>query len=591
MPKEANRPLNPFIYSTPDQIKDPKEALDLFVDVLKDFYLIESPGNTFINGARGSGKSMMFRIMKPDCQKIKLGKPVNRLNYFAVYVPVKNTSLNIMDLDYLKGKHGEYIFNEHFMTVYFAIAIFECLREEDYSKHKNLTNKVILWYNKTFIKIFKGIGYKNIQEVTDEFKTINEVFARIVEILEELLNSFSDYIQNLTKKLEYSGPICQYRNFLLPLIKEIAKFEFLPKNKPIYILVDDADCLNLTQTCILNSWVSFRSTSIVCYKITTQLTYKTFRTANGQNKIDSPHDYHEINLSDIYTSNPKTHYKDNVKQIVERRLKQYAKIKVPAEKFFPADKKQEEAIKKIMGELKREKGYDYAYRHARLNYMLQIPNEYSYSYGGFDQLVHLSSGIIRNFIDLSFKMFDKTVRENPEKQKIDSIPISIQNEEIRAYTNWFLLQLNKTIEDKHLNPIQVSKYKMLRTLLNSIGNAFRQFLESDTSERRKFSFYFDGEVSDEIKDVLKLGESEGFLHYSTHGSKTGLGRSHKYVLNRMLSPVYKLDPFTFSGYLYLTPEKVELAVKDEKKFRSYIEERIKNNDEEQKIIQLKMELL
>src|SRR4051812_13556402 len=127
MSEAKERTPNPFIYSTPDQIKEPEKALSLFVDVFKDFYSIESIGNTFIHGPRGSGKSMMFRIMKPDCQKMRLGRKLSELNYYAVYVPVKDTSLNISELEYLTGKHGENIYNEHLMTVYFLLAIFKCL--------------------------------------------------------------------------------------------------------------------------------------------------------------------------------------------------------------------------------------------------------------------------------------------------------------------------------------------------------------------------------------------------------------------------------------------------------------------------------
>jgi hypothetical protein len=581
-----SRQSNPFIYSTPDQIKDPKQAIDLFVDVFKDFYLVESPGNTFINGARGSGKSMMFRIMRPDCQKVKLSKKISDLSYFAVYIPVKDTSLNISELDFLKGKHGENIFNEHLMSTYFSIAIFKCFAEEEFAGTDVLA-EVRKFYNDVFVKMIKNGGYDKEFPDVSNMETSCEIFGQMIVVLEEILNEFSMYIQRLTlgpDNFPYSGPLCLYRNFLSPIIKLITNFSFLPKDKPLYLLVDDADLLNIPQTKILNSWVSFRSTSTVCFKITTQLNYKTFQTTNSSTKIDSPHDYHEINLSDIYTSNASDRYKDNVKDMVERRLKYISKIDTTAEQFFPSNQQQEKDVTILFKKLEAEKGYDFAYRQARVDYMLNLRgNEYSYSYGGFEQLVHLSSGIIRNFIDLSFKMFDKAARENAD---VKSIPIGIQDSEIREYSDWILLQLDKTIEDKDLNPIQVSKYRSLKNLINSLGKTFRLYLEADSSERRKFSFYYDGEIDPEIKEVLKLGVSEGLFHYSTHGSKTGLGRSHKYVMNRILSPIYKLDPFSFSGYLYLTPQKIELAIKDEKRFLTYIADRIKNNDNEDDKAQL-----
>lgn len=582
--------LNPFIYSTPDQIEDPVQALNLFVDVFKDFYLIESLGNTFINGARGSGKSMMFRIMRPDCQKHKLQKTLQELNYYAIYIPIKDTSLNIQELEYLTDRHGENIFNEHLMATYFSIAIFKCLSKESYDNNQTYTNEINNFFNNFFIRTIKIIGYDMPIDPIVDVDNNTDAFSFVVDILEDILQSFSTYIQRLSlgaENLVYSGPLCLYRNFLFPIIKEIQKLSFLPKGKPLYLLVDDADLLNYAQTKILNSWVSFRTTSTVCFKITTQLNYKTYYTTSI-NRIDSPHDYHEINFSDIYTSNLKGRYRGNIKDMIEKRLKYIADITTTAEEFFPSNKKQEVEYKKLFDKLEEKMGYDFAYRNARSDYMLALKNKYTYSYSGFDQLVHLSSGIIRNFIDMSFKMFDKALRENSNKM-IDCIPVAIQDAEVIDYSNWVLSQLDKSIDDKKLHPLQVNKYRCLKKLINSLGKAFRIFLESDTSERRKFSFYYDGEVTDEIKDVLKLGVSEGLFHYSTHGSKTGLGRSHKYVLNRILSPVYQLDPFSFSGYLYLTPERIEQAIHDEKRFISYIKDRVKNKDDEEERKQLEID--
>lgn len=567
---------NPFMYSTPDQIKEPERAISLFVDVFKDFYSVESPGNTFINGPRGSGKSMMFRIMKPDCQKIRLDKKLKELSYFGVYIPVKNSALDITELEYLINKHGENIYNEHLMTTYFMLSIFDSLRAEELQDEA--VTEVMDFYNNSFLRQLRNCNYTFEVAKVDSFHSVKGIFNSIILLLEDNLELFSTFIQSLpTGNFEYKGPLFLYRNFLSPLVKAIRNFSFLP-DSPLYLMIDDADLLNLSQTAILNSWVSYRSSSVMCFKITTQLNYKTYTTSSGANKIDSPHDFYEINLSDIYTSNPKGRYKDNVKLIVEKRLLQISKITTTAEEFFESNQEQEERIRTLFNKYQKDKGYDFAYRNARIDYMLSMTNEYTYSYSGFEQLVHLSSGIIRNFIDLSFKMFDEALRKKEHELVLKSIPVAIQDQEIRSYSDWLLLQLDKPIDDEKLQPLRKDNYRMLKTLINSIGKAFRVFLESDSSERKKYSFYFDGELPPEIKEVLKLGVSDGYLHYSTHGSKTGLGRSHKYVLNRMLSPIYKLDPFTFSGYLYLTPDKVELAVRNEKKFLEYIKDRIQKGD-------------
>lgn len=583
---------NPFQYLTPDQIET-EEALNLFVDVFRDYYQVLNPGNTFINGPRGSGKSMMFRIMKPDCQKMKFSKKINEIDFFAIHVPIKDTSLNITELQILEQKHGANFLNEHYLVIYFSITIFDALAKEDYSDYE-IDSEFITSFITFFSKLIKKTGF----DVESDFfnsTTINEVFEKIHLICSDMQSDFViNYLSRLIcgdNNLSYLGPLCLYQNFLLPILKKIREFKFLP-NSPLYLMVDDADELNLTQTKILNSWVYFRSTDFVCFKISTQLKYQTFFTTKNS-KIDSPHDYFEITLNDVYTSE-KNRYRSNVKEIVEKRLK-FSGINVSALEFFPEDQKQKQEERKIFRSLynkrleetgDRRKAYDYAYRNARPDYMLQMSNKFTYSYAGFDQLVHLSSGIIRSFLDLSAKMFTSTINKNKEGFVITEIPVSVQNEEITQYSySLFSNEFEKLIEDQGIDNDKLNKHKKLRNLIDSLGKAFRVILESKSSERRKFAFYFDHEVSDEIKDILKLGVVYGYFNVSTLGSKSGLGRSKLYILNRMLAPYFRLDPMSFSGYLHLTSQMLEFAINDQKLFLKKINDKEYDNSTP-KIIQL-----
>ncbi|MEF9477165.1 hypothetical protein OWR28_04935 [Chryseobacterium sp. 1B4] len=72
---------------------------------------------------------------------------------------------------------------------------------------------------------------------------------------------------------------------------------------------------------------------------------------------------------------------------------------------------------------------------------------------------------------------------------------------------------------------------------------------------------------------------------STLGSKSGLGRSKLYILNRMLAPYFRLDPMSFSGYLHLTSQMLEAAINDQKSFLRKISDKEYDTDTP-KIIQL-----
>jgi len=604
---------NPFQYQTPDSIKT-DDALSIFVDVFKDFYHAINIGNTFIHGPRGSGKSMMFRIMRPDCQKKKLGKELHELPFYAIHIPVKDTSLRISDIDKLEKNYGANYLNEHFMILYFSICLFDALANEDFSKYEKSKEEAVNFYNKTFLSKLKLTGWKENLEVRNDFSSANEVFEAITEICSTLQSFFTrDFVVKISlnpEMITYEGALCLYSDFLLPLIKAIRKFDFMPK-APLFLMVDDADELNFTQTQILNSWVSFRSTNDLSFKISTQLKYKTFFATTGS-KIDSPHDYFELDLTEAYTSDKKEKYNSNVKDIIEKRLKVIGNIVATAEEYFPKDEKQFQEIEELKKELVQKKmeellqtskstdkkylekaAYDYAYRYATSEYMkiLEKTGEghgHNYSYAGFNSLVHLSSNIIRNFLDLASKMYIAAF--NSINTEVKYIPLKIQNNEIETYSDWFLDSNFETIiGDQKLNADELDKYKKLYNLIDSLGQAFSRFFKSDLSERRMFSFYFEDEASKELDAVLKIGVSNGYFHRSAKSNKTGTGRAKLYVLNRMLAPLYRLDPVSFSGYLFLRADKIEMAMNRPKDFIKYIEERIKKGNKEQDESQLKIE--
>lgn len=587
---------NPFQYLTPEQIST-DEALNLFVDVFRDYYNILNVGNTFIHGPRGSGKSMMFRIMRPDCQMKKFAKELHEIDFYSIHIPIKETALNITELQLLENVHGNILLNEYYLVLYFSIKIFDSLEKEDLDNYNNLDE--ISVFKSTFEKLFYKAGLDREDALLEETTSFKNIFLQIREKCEDLQNDFVvKYLSKLLvgdRNLPYNGPIARYQNFLLPLIKALKKATFL-RGTNFYLLIDDADELNITQTKILNTWVSARNTELVSFKISTQLKYLTYFTVTGS-KIDAPHDYSEITLNQVYTSDQKESYKKNVKEIIEKRLKTMSSIDCKAEDFYPSNKEQDEKVKSLQQELyiqelektgDTKKAYDFAYRNARPEYMIRMKNQYTYSYAGFDQLVHLSSGIIRSFLDLSSKMFTTTLNNSTDKV-VDHIPVSIQDQEIKDYSySFFNDEFEKLLEDCDLDEDRLNKHKKLRNLIDSMGKAFRIILESNSSERRKFSFYYDGNLSTEVKDVLKLGVVYGYFHPATLSSKSGLGRSKLYILNRMLSPYYKLDPMSFSGYLYLTEDMLNLACNKPNAFLTNIRSKKYDADLEDKAKQMNL---
>ena len=318
----------------------------------------------------------------------------------------------------------------------------------------------------------------------------------------------------------------------------------------------------------------------VSIKISTQLRYKTYDTVSGL-PIQSPHDYQAINIADIYTTRHSRSL-NLVEEIVAKRLRRVESDCKPRE-FFPADKEQEQAIAKIADRIRREfdekgRGYrpdDDVARYARPEYIRSLggasKSSRTFSYSGFDQLVHISSGLVRYFLEPAAQMFDEQRSKKPE-QPVTLIEPGIQDQIVREEANNLMFaEFDKIrtevttqhafVEEKPEKPDEIHRQMdKLKNLISSLGGTFYLKLVSDDAERRVFSVAISGPPDLEILDVFELGVRCGYFHRSSIGNKDGTGRTRLYVLTRRLAPYFKLDPSSFAGYLWVTNEMLHEAM-------------------------------
>jgi hypothetical protein len=518
---------------------------------------------------------MMFRFMQPDSQCLYLGKPVHELGYVGAYVPIKNMGTNRIELARLEGHGAEFLFNEHVLCVYVLEKITSFLAEASlpYSEDRVLPEELKAFYDGTFRKHLTLCNC-----VSTESGALNnprELFKAMSEVAEGMSTAINAHIKQLSYSKvtadEYSGPLCGYQDFLFPVLKGLRRLKFMPDG-PIYLLIDDADNLNLAQTKVLNSWVSTRTHAEVSIKISTQLRYKTFRTFSGQT-VDTPHDYSEVNISTLYTSHKKKYY-DRLREIVARRLNK-AKIASAPEEFFPEDQGQVKRLEEIRERLKVawESGKGIGYRasddvtrYARPDLIKSLggtsKSTPSYSYSGFEQLVHLSSGIIRHFLEPASKMYSVELSLRKDgTESASAISPAVQNSTIREWAKEFLFgEMDRLRRDEEASSDRLTKLERLSNLLDFLGGTFSAILNSTKTERRVFSIAFSNSPDKEVLDVLKLGVEEGFFHESTIGNKEGTGRTRLFVMSRRLAPCFNLDPTSFAGYLFVTNEKIRRAM-------------------------------
>lgn len=573
---------NPFAVQTPEGISA-EDVLSLFVEDFADFYQVLRIGHTFLNGARGSGKSMIFRFLEPDCQILKTRKPLHDLDFISFYIPVKETELKLTELARLENKHGSLVLNEHLMAVNVITKVVATLRKlnvEENPKNVKAFEDFITGPMTTLLRRGGWEGKVPDLGASPTFESMRQVSH---QILEDIYAEVARYLQRISfaTDLSYRGSLFGFLDFVRPFLLGLRKLPFMP-NGPVFLLIDDADNLSLEQTKILNTWVSIRGSAELSLKVSTQKRYKTYRTVTGPS-IETPHDFAEVEISDVYTSS-KERYSKRIHSIVMKRL-QLANINATADSFFPPDQEQSKKISAIAAEIrlnwetsgKGARARDDAYRYARPNFIRNLhgtaKSGSTYSYAGFDQLVHLSSGIVRYFLEPAALMYGQQVAENGTKPTVQIRP-HIQDGVIRAEANKFLeAEFERITNDDEIEPGVKDRATKLRNLIDSLGALFHTILMSDAAERRVFSIAFSNGPDNEVRDVFALGIEYGYFHKSTIGKKEGAGRTALYILSRRLAPVFNLDPTSFSGYKFITNDVARLMIESPKTFHNQLRTR------------------
>ncbi|MDA8152971.1 MAG: hypothetical protein M0003_09720 [Acidithiobacillus sp.] len=569
--------VNPFSVKTPENLTA-DELVDLFVPY-PEFENLQISGHQFLNGHRGSGKSMMLRMMSPDSQMLWRNCELLQLPYFGVYFSIKATELNAPEYVRLEGEASGTILSEHVLTTRMLSALISntasyCAPLISSAEQIDALRKVV---TQVLFKKLEYAGWNGEvpQESSNDFATIKNIFNFIIRLIDEIHIVSVQYIKRRSFQgatQPYQGTLLGFQDVLLPVVQELTASGIIP-NAPVYFLLDDADNLTKQQTQILNTWVSYRSTGSISLKISTQLNYKTFNTTSGV-AIESPHDFSSINFTSVHTGSVKERYPALVASIVRKRLIKYGSAVDDPYVFFPEDVSQKEAIKKIAEDYKQKwlqgesgsyRPEDDAYRYARPEYIRRLSGSSKqgarFRYAGFEQLVHLSSGIIRFFLEPAARMFTEQSIINAGIP-VTSISTTVQDQELRKQADELLLRqfdlLALEAEKSQISSAQLNDIDRLKNIVYGIGALFKAYaMDERSTQRRVFSFSISGEPSKAIKAILHMGVVHGYFYLDSIGAKSGMGRSTLYVLTRRLAPAFSLDPVGFSSYLTVTNEFLE----------------------------------
>jgi hypothetical protein len=568
--------LNPFRIESPEKLA-PADLVSLFVEQYTQVGTVKQRKHTIIWGSRGSGKSMLFRYLEPQCQTLVHGSIETMLrapeSFVAIYCPCKEGQFNKTDLELLSPSAAQTL-TEHMLNLQISDLLFNCFRTQFppglFATEQKL--RLAKYAVSLFDQASIATSVTHANSLTDCSTEPLEWFQAVCQNENRVISTFLRAYAFKKGEASYGGATSGYHDYLLPLMRAAQRLLAAPI--PIYILIDDADRLGRQQQSIVNTWIANRDHSVLCFKVSAQRDgYKTLLTRDG-GLIEQPHDYSEVDVDELYTRS-KSDYYEKVKLISERRLTLSTVPTKDVIRFLPSDAHEDELLEGFkrsaaeewerVDKPGRQRDFVYRYATARLFQHLRDTKQRK-SYAGFNNMVHLSSGIVRDFLEPCYLMFDQALSGPQPDHLIESIPAGIQNEVLYNYSEEFLLSKFEAFR-KDLPPEHWSTLDSLRVLLESLGKLFYERLhDPDAREARLFSFTVRGQLPSDLSDILRLGVRYRYFQLRTYSSKEGGGREYWYILNRRLCPIFKLDPTGFEGRISLTPDHLRLACQDSAKF-------------------------
>jgi hypothetical protein len=532
---------NPFEYEAATKLTSEK-ILEFYIEDHNYSRFIRSRRNIMLVGERGTGKSMalLFNSFPVIQKKAQMTNQELGFDVICVYIPCNQPLTHRSEYQLLKDYEAS-IVSEHFLVLSIMFYVTDTLSrvpnvldgtdESAFKSHLTFALDLDLPPNETMLVALKQAIQK---ELSKSQKVLN---ARVKDAFYENALSFS------------SG--------VLPLLSSLRTVQKL-KGSHFALMFDDVHDLNPYQQKSLNSWISYRDNTMFSFKVATaKVDQPTLLTATGGTILEG-HDFTLIDMEQAYQSQY-TDFGRLARDVVSKRLASINIKKTPDE-YFPTSPQFERDILKcteIVGGKAKQKYpngtpkqiSDYVYKYARAEYFRsRSPRANLPHYSGFDTLVHLSTGIMRNLLHPCYLMYDAvySMQKNKGEQTIviQGIPYSTQNQVIIDRSdktwNWIRDGLDRNIEG-----CSREQGEQIYRLFDNLAMHFVERLYKHESEPRAIVFTIsemDIEERHELEELLRIARKAQILYTRSGSAKDHGRREIYYVPNRILWPERGLDP-------------------------------------------------
>jgi len=528
---------NPFEFDAARNI-DPKQMVQWYISNYNYSRFIASTKNVFINGERGSGKSMMLMYYSLSYQVIIKENSVldSSDKSIGIYVPCM-TPLHQKEDYKLLDKDLQNYYSEQMLVLSILSRIAKEFLDAKWRLSKPENSKMLEHFSEI-------LNVQNSFEETDAFKFLSRAIRQKVRD-----------VQWNVKDGNYNGTVYYSDTFydaIFPILEELQSTE-LCSGYHFSFLIDDIQDLNPIQKRLLNSWVGYRDNSVFSLKMAVAGIRRYESETNHGSPILEGHDYVILDLQKPF-QNRDSDFGKFLYKVVKTRLSG-CEITTKPEDFFRTSprlvsdlanaKKEAEMQARDKGLKSGAREYrDFVYKRNRAIYFSRRAKKTSNKppYSGLDTLQHLSTGVIRNFLQPAFNMFEKEIDDLDGKLPNFIKPDNQTNVILEQSDNlWKFLEERLS---KKITNCSTDDQQKLFNLFDKLGSYFRDRLISDIAEPRVIVFIISGKGDpnwDQLKKLLDIAEAAQLLYTRVGTSKKGGGRETYYVPNRMLWPRYGLD--------------------------------------------------
>ena len=528
---------NPFEYEAANNLSDEMIAT-YYIDDFNFSRFIQSKRNIFLVGERGTGKTMALLYNSWRVKRLLAtteGKDFP-WSMIGVYVPCNTPLTHKTEYQLLDNRLLRSALSEHFLV----LSMTHCLAE-------TLAGVPELYYDANEADLLDQASF-----------VLGVTLPKASNFSESVMLFIQQELRNTQRKINnrevdsFYEQTFSFVSVFVPLLNLCAKRIPKLQGSHFLLLIDDAHTLNEYQSRLLNSWIAYRDHSLFSFKVATaKVSSQKKVTASGGSILDG-HDYTSIDL-EAPLQNPDTGYYHLAQTIVKKRLENVS-ISSSPEEFFPVSesmmkdlKKSEiavrdEAIRKFGDSKDRRKAItDYVYKYKRVHYFRKrSPKANRPPYSGFETLVFLSTGVIRNLLEPCFWMFDRVVSEGRNESLVTpNIQTDIILERSRRKWEWLRDQISLDIEG-----CSTEDGDRAYRLLDALSKHFRDRLLYHKSEPSALSFTISGKeapIMDKLSHLLDILRKAQLLYVRSGPAKDG-GNESYYVPNRILWPARGLDP-------------------------------------------------